>query len=421
MWPTLAKFLAICLSLSSIATLNAKQDADHTKAGFRKTGKVMGYYPSYHHLAGSPHNINFSLYTDVLFFVVVPQLDFSFKFEKLEYSVGRRLAKEFISEAKKHRVNTIMSFGGWTGSLHFSKLASDPNRKRFARALVDFAKGFGFEGLDLDWEYPNRAGIGCNSFSPDDTKNFGLLIKEIRALWPKAQLTAALGLTGLIGASGQPATSSEMTDVVGNLDFVNLMAYDVYGAWAPTTGPIGPLKSTCADPSFAFSVETGYDTMLKQGFKASQIILGIPAYGKRLELVSPTLKPKIVNGFTTYYYQNHTKVTPPGGPLDDRPGKDVCNNTQTWTGSWLTTQIIAKGWLSRDQKKGGNGFTRYYDDCSGLPFLTNGKYFIAYEDIFSSVKKAEFAKRNRMAGVYFFDTLGPPDATVKATQKAIHG
>jgi hypothetical protein len=50
--------------------------------------------------------------------------------------------------------------------------------------------------------------------------------------------------------------------------------------------------------------------ILKQGFKPSQIILGIPTYAYRLELSSPELVPRTVNGQTSYFYQNHTAATP---------------------------------------------------------------------------------------------------------------
>ncbi|MBW0493834.1 hypothetical protein O181_033549 [Austropuccinia psidii MF-1] len=378
----------------------------------------MGYYPSYHHRAQSPHQLNYSLYTDVLFFVVVPHLNFSFSFENLDYNVGVTLATQFTSEAKKQNVNTILSFGGWTGSRNFSNLVSKSNRKKFAQALVKFSKKLGFSGIDLDWEYPNRSGIGCNTYNPQDTKNFGLLLKEIRGLWPTVQLTAALSIQGLVGASGEQATASEVSNIARYLDFANLMAYDVYGSWAPTTGPIGPLKDACAPQSFALSAETGFNVLLQQGFKASQVVLGIPAYGKRLKLLSPSLETKVVNGIKTLYYQNHTQSTPPGGEFDDRPGKDVCGNEQTWSGSWNINEILAKGWLSQDQKKGGKGYKRYFDECSGEPFLTNGQYFIAYEDKYSTVAKARFTKTKRMAGIFFFDTLGVPDVTVEAARHA---
>lgn len=387
---------------------------------FKRTKKLMGYYPSYNFAIQSPSQIDYSLYTDVLFFVAVPQMNHTFTYGTVPIPQAERMALEFSNLAKKNGVNPLLSYGGWSGSLFFSNLTSTPERrKKFANNLVTYAKKFGFTGLDLDWEYPNKAGIGCNALSPSDTVNFGLLVKEIRRLWPDGQLTAALGLTGLVGSDGKPASKFETAFLAKYLDFVNLMAYDVYGAWAPTTGPLAPIKATCAPADFAQSIETGLQVMLNQGFKPAQIILGLPAYAKRLQLVSSKLMPKAVNGYTTYMYQNHTKDTPPGGIADDKPQVDVCGVAQTWGGSWLTVELISKGWLSQDQKTGLNGYKRYFDDCSGTPFLTNGNFWITYEDVFTSVTKTKWASDKKLAGVYFFDTTGPPKHTVVATRQAL--
>ncbi|KAA1070828.1 hypothetical protein PGT21_025277 [Puccinia graminis f. sp. tritici] len=419
-------WLSSCILLLSFLGTNSVDSKKH-KGGcasvgkFKRTKKVMGYYPVYNFKIQSPKQVDYSLYTDVLFFVAVPETNNTFSYgDKLTPKQGEELAVEFVGLAKQHNVNPLLSYGGWTGSRHFSELSSTPaRRKAFAKNLVQYAKKLGFVGLDLDWEYPNGEGIGCNTRSPEDTVNFGLLLKEIRHLWPQAQITAAIGLSGLNGADGSPASASETAEIARNLDFVNLMAYDVFGSWAPTTGPLAPVHGTCAPAGMTQSIETGLEVMIKQGFKAQQVVLGLPAYAKRLELVSPELKPTTVNGHETLIYQKHTEVTPPGGIADDKPGLDVCGKEQKWGGSFLTTELISNGWLSKDQKTGLNGYKRYFDECSGTPFLTNGKYFITYEDQVTSVTKAKWADKQQLAGIFFFDTTGPTKSTVSAAARAL--
>ncbi|PLW37846.1 hypothetical protein PCASD_05728 [Puccinia coronata f. sp. avenae] len=379
-----AMFLFVALLLSSHT--HAKQSAP----------QVKGYYPSYNHEAQSPSSIDWSAYTDVLFFVMIPQENFTLAYDPaLTWAQGEQLVAEFVAEARKHNVSPIFSTGGWGGSQKFSILTrTDSSRKRFARLLVDFGKRHGFCGIELDWEFPNGDGVGCNTKDPADVVNFGKLLKELRALWPEVSLTAALSVDGLIGADGNPATTTESALLNQYLDYVNLMAYGIYGPWAPTTGPVAPLHATCAPPDFAKSVESGVQMTLKQGFKPSQIILGIPAYAYRQELASPKLAPRTVNGQTSYYYQNHTTAIPPGGKYDDEPGLDAC-----------------------DQKKGLNGYQIYRDACSGESFLTNGTYFISYDDEESTVSKAVFAKQNNLGGIFFFDTTGAPSSTILAAGK----
>lgn len=49
--------------------------------------------------------------------------------------------------------------GGWTGSALFSGLvAKEDTRKAFVDAMVKAMEDSSFDGIDIDWEYPGKAG-----------------------------------------------------------------------------------------------------------------------------------------------------------------------------------------------------------------------------------------------------------------------
>ena len=51
-------------------------------------------------------------------------------------------------------------------------------------------------------------------------------------------------MTGITGADGNLFSG---TGELGQyLDYVTIMAYDIYGVWSPTTGPLGALYDSCA-------------------------------------------------------------------------------------------------------------------------------------------------------------------------------
>ncbi|KAI9617886.1 hypothetical protein H4Q26_012751 [Puccinia striiformis f. sp. tritici PST-130] len=336
--------------------------------------QVKGYYPTYNAKAQPPSKIDWSAYTDVLFFMLVT---------------------EFVAEARKNHVNPLFSTGGWTGSQHFSNLTlTEAGRKKFAKSLVDFGKKTDANGQVL--AVTPASGRCCQ------------LRVEIRALWPQADLTAAVGITGLIGADGGAATTTEtalLTQTSTTSRNSNLMAYDVYGAWAPTTVH-SPHSTRLAPPPHLVN-PSKLVSRSSWAFRDTPSVLIDVAYSGA----------NYRQRQSSFYYQNHTT---PGGNFDDKPGKDICGNARAWGGSFLVNELISNGWLSKDQKTGLNGYKRHWDACSGQPFLTNGKYLITYDDLDSTIAKAKFAKQNQLGGIYFFDTMGPTPATVRAARQAVY-
>jgi chitinase len=97
-------------------------------------------------------------------------------------------------------LKTLVAIGGWNvGSAKFSQLAKQPEkRSAFAKEAREFVLKHGFDGLDVDWEYPGKLlnfYIGNSTFSSYvysgqrdgdpgvDKQNFVLLLQDIRAAY----------------------------------------------------------------------------------------------------------------------------------------------------------------------------------------------------------------------------------------------
>nr|XP_037268022.1 chitinase-3-like protein 1 isoform X2 [Rhipicephalus microplus] len=152
---------------------------------------------------------------------------------KDNYGLGMYEKVNKLKVAHPH-LKTLLAIGGWNeGSIKYSQMASTPEgRQRFALSVLSFLDKHGFDGLDLDWEYPAaRGGV------PQDKQNFVLLIQELRrVLGPGRLLTAAVsaGESIVDGAYDVPA-------ITRYLDYVSVMAYDFFGAWNSYTGHCSPL------------------------------------------------------------------------------------------------------------------------------------------------------------------------------------
>src|SRR5205823_5679300 len=83
---------------------------------------------------------------------------------------------------QKHpHLKTLISVGGWTLSGPFSDAAlTEKSRSKLAKSCVAFMLRYGFDGVDIDWEYPGGGGLPGNKSRVEDRQNFTLLLAELR-------------------------------------------------------------------------------------------------------------------------------------------------------------------------------------------------------------------------------------------------
>jgi len=182
-------------------------------------------------------------------------------------------------------LKVLISIGGWSwgGTLAcpaFSAMANNPSaRQNFVQQAAKFVGVFGFDGVDIDWEFPGDIGNGCNAY---DTYNYPILMSELRAA-----LRPPLLLTTTIPAGKGDADTMNIPSIVDSVDFMGLMAYDFYGTWSNVSGENAPLygRNIRHDGNnVADSISLYLDTF---GVPASKLVLGLATYGHTFQ--SPSL------------------------------------------------------------------------------------------------------------------------------------
>jgi chitinase len=176
-------------------------------------------------------------------------------------------------------VKVLLAVGGYNhNTTIFSNMAaSAENRKKFIDSVIQLLWFYGFDGLDLDWEYPGDV--------PSDKDNFSTLIKETREAFEldavqtnrkRLLLTAAVpaGIARLQKGYDIPILNKY-------LDLFNVMCYDYHGQWETFTGFTSPMNAL---PGDTLSVESTMNYYLEQGASKTKLVLGMALYARTFTL-----------------------------------------------------------------------------------------------------------------------------------------
>ncbi|MFG3103328.1 glycosyl hydrolase family 18 protein [Streptomyces sp. NPDC048182] len=182
-------------------------------------------------------------------------------------------------KAKYPNIKVLWSFGGWTWSGGFGQAAQNP--AAFAQSCYDLVEdprwADVFDGIDIDWEYPNACGLSCDTSGPAAYKN---LMAALRAKFGTGNL-----VTAATTADPTPGGKIEAADYAGAaqyVDWYNVMTYDFFGAWDAKgpTAPHSPLTSYPGIPKAGFTTADALGKFKAIGVPAKKLLIGIGFYGR---------------------------------------------------------------------------------------------------------------------------------------------
>lgn len=218
-------------------------------------------------------------------------------------------------------IKVIWSFGGWTWSGGFGQAAANPTA--FANSCYNLVEdprwADVFDGIDIDWEYPNDCGLTC------DTSGFSAYKNMIQAL--RARFGASALVTSAIGAAPSKINAADYAGAAQYLDFIMPMTYDYFGAFAAKgpTAPHSALYGYSGIPTAEFYSDAAVQLLKAKGIPASKILLGVGFYGRGWSGVTQAAPGGAATGAATGSYE--------AGIEDYKVLKNTCPATGTVGGT----------------------------------------------------------------------------------------
>jgi len=176
-------------------------------------------------------------------------------------------------------LKVLWSFGGWSWSGGFGQAAQNP--QAFAESCYNLVEdprwADVFDGIDIDWEYPNACGLQCDTSGFESFKN---VMGAMRAKFGSDNL-----VTAAITADGSDGGKIDAADYAGaaqHVDWYNVMTYDYFGAFDADgpTAPHSPLTSYDGIPAAGFNSDAAIQKLKGKGIPSSKLLLGIGFYGR---------------------------------------------------------------------------------------------------------------------------------------------
>lgn len=357
-----------CLTLGALllAALTTAGSALAGPGGEAPERVFVGY------LHGRPRDLDLRLYTHLFHAFIVAD-------EQGRIRPGRGVPDpDLARRAHEAGVRMVISLGGWGWDQQFAAIVADPEAEdRYVKSVLALVDEADYDGLDLDWEYPDTEA---------EVVGFERLARRLRAGLDAIEQEKGRPMVLTMAASANPSTLRWLRPefLLETMDWVNVMTYDMAGDWTPYAGHHAPLFASSKQPGETpRSTETTMRYLVEErGLPAHHLAVGIPLYGRGFAVSKPYASTK-----------DAPEVRIPQGSYAN-----------------LHRLLHEEGW------------TRVWDDETKTPWLVapDRSVVIGYDDAESVALKTRWVMERGFRGVFFWQVGADrlPDGTYPLQEAA---
>jgi GH18 family chitinase len=232
--------------------------------------KKVAYFPAYRGI-NSIDTTTLDHLTHVIFSFLKPKEDGSLVLDNSVENVDN-----VVKLIKRHNCKAIIALNG-SDNIYTTLLSNPATRSQLIDNIVNYAVEKQFDGVDMDWEYPNA--------SKGNDVTFGLFMQELSQKLHSWHKTLSMAVTAGIFAG--PVKDGINQTAIDACDFVNLMAYD--GINTDSNRPND-------HSSYAMAERVLNIWLTQKNLPKEKAVLGLPAYGKTATNTSMSFRDLLSNG-----------------------------------------------------------------------------------------------------------------------------
>ena len=229
------------------------------------SNRIVGYYPSWVQNQYPIGSVDFSTFSHLIHAFAWPNNQ-----GEIISDIGT-FNSNFASQVQSQGSKFLLAIGGWGTAAGFvASTATHEIRSYFISNIIDIVDQYGYDGIDIDWEYPQ---------TNEQRNNLNLFISELDSTLnihnPDLILSMAVPISNWAGQWYDFFTLNQ------HIDFFNAMTYDIHGSWSNDAGHNSPLHPS-PPGDIDGSVSTGINYLVNtRGIPNSKINMGIPFWGKK--------------------------------------------------------------------------------------------------------------------------------------------
>lgn len=264
-------------------------------------------------------------------------------------------------------LKVFIAIGGWTfndpgptQTLFSNLAASEDKQKAFFKSLVSFMSTYDFDGIDLDWKYPEAED---RSGRPEDFANFPKFLANLKSTLDKTPGRNGISIT--LPASYWRLQHFDLQALAKSVSYFNIMSYDLHGTWDKGNKWTGEYLNAHTNLT---EIDLALDLLWRNDIEKDKVVMGLAFYGR-----SYTVDPSCVEPGCTYL----------SGGRKGRCSREI--------GILLNNEI--------DQIRNSKGVSPILYKDAAVQVLHWDDQWVSYDDADTFLLKTNFARKRCLGGV----------------------